>query len=212
MGSQVPERLVGIHVNLMMGSLMTTPPDPSDIMQGLSPTEQADVTESLAFRARESGYQAIQATKPQTAGYALNDSPAGLAGWIVEKFRAWSDCDGDVERSYSKDQLLTNIAIYWLTGTITSSMRIDYEFTGFGQTVRLLGSEGTPAPVVRVPTGHARYPREVVRPPRSWTVKQYPNLIRWTEMKRGGHFAAMEVPDSLIADVRAFFAELRKTG
>lgn len=211
MGSQVADRLVGIHLNLMMGSLMTTPPDPSDPMRGLSPAEQADVRESLAFRARESGYQAIQATKPQTAGTALNDSPAGLAGWIVEKFRAWSDCGGDVERSHSKDQLLTNIALYWLTGTINSSMRIYYEFTGFGQAVRLLGSDGTPAPIVRVPTGHARYPREVVRPPRSWTVKQYPNLVRWTEMPRGGHFAAMEEPAGFVAEVQAFFADLRTT-
>ncbi|WP_378947906.1 epoxide hydrolase family protein [Mesorhizobium sp. ANAO-SY3R2] len=211
LGSQAADKLIGIHLNLMMGTLMTSPPDPTDIMKGLTPAEQDDVSASLRFRTSESGYQAIQASKPQTAAYGLNDSPAGLAGWIVEKFRTWSDCEGDVERSYTKDQLLTNITIYWVTQTINSSMRLYYEFTGFGRPVRPLGPDGTPAPVVHVPTAHARYPKEVVRPPRSWTTRQYPNMIRWTEMPQGGHFAAMEHPGPFVEDVRSFFRELKGT-
>lgn len=208
LGSLVPERLIGIHLNLMMGTLLTTPPDPSDPMAGLTEAEKRDVEESLAFRSVESGYQAIQATKPQTLAYGLTDSPAGLVGWIVEKFRSWSDCDGNVEAAYSKEQLLTNISLYWFTGTINSSTRIYYEFTGFGRATRLVSESGTPAPVVLVPTGHARYPREVVRPPRSWTLRQYPNMQHWVEMPKGGHFAAMEVPGPFAEDVRSFFRKL----
>lgn len=209
LASLVPERLIGIHLNLMMGSLMTTPPNPDDLMDGLSPEEQRDVEDSLQFRTTENGYQVLQATKPQTASYGLNDSPAGLAGWLVEKFRGWTDCGGDVEAAFSKDQLLLNISIYWFTGTINSSMRIYYEFTGFGRVIRLNSDSGTPAPVVTVPTGHARYPKEVVRPPRSWTLKQYPNMVHWTRMDHGGHFAAMECPGPFVDDVRTFFRMLR---
>lgn len=210
MGSLVPDRLIGIHLNLMMGSLMTTPPDPDDIMKGLTPREQQDVLDSIQFRTTENGYQIVQSTKPQTVGYGLNDSPAGLAGWIIEKYRGWSDCDGNIENSYSKDQLLTILSIYWFTQTINSSMRIYHEFTGFGRAVRLNGESGTPAPIVPVPVAHARYPREVVKPPRSWVEKQYPNIVRWTEMEKGGHFAALEVPESLVNDTRGFFYSLPK--
>ncbi len=211
MGSLVPDKLIGIHLNLMMGSLMATPPDPDDLMRGLTPREQQDVLDSIQFRTTENGYQIIQSTKPQTVGYGLNDSPAGLAGWIIEKYRGWSDCEGNIENSYSKDQLLTILSIYWFTETINSSMRIYHEFTGFGRAVRLNGASGTPAPIVPVPVAHARYPKEVVKPPRSWAEKQYPNIVRWTEMEKGGHFAALEVPESLIPDVRAFFRALPRT-
>lgn len=209
MGSMAKNEIYGLHLNLMMGSLMTTPPYPDDIMKGLTPAEQQDVLDSQKFRTTENGYQIIQSTKPQTVSYGLNDSPAGLAGWIIEKYRDWSDCAGNIENSFSKDQLLTILSIYWFTNTINSSMRIYYEFTGFGRAVRLNQESGTPAPVVHVPTAHARYPKEVVKPPRSWTQKQYPNMVRWTVMKKGGHFAALEVPDSLIHDAREFFRELR---
>jgi microsomal epoxide hydrolase len=211
MGSLVPDKLIGIHLNLMMGSLMATPPDPDDLMRGLTPREQQDVLDSIQFRTTENGYQIIQSTKPQTVGYGLNDSPAGLAGWIIEKYRGWSDCEGNIENSYSKDQLLTILSIYWFTETINSSMRIYHEFTGFGRAVRLNGASGTPAPIVPVPVAHARYPKEVVKPPRSWAERQYPNIVRWTEMEKGGHFAALEVPESLIPDIRAFFRALPRT-
>jgi microsomal epoxide hydrolase len=146
----------------------------------------------------ERGYSQIQATKPQTLGYGLNDSPAGLAAWIVEKFRAWCDCDGDVEKKFTKDELLTNITIYWATQTATSSARIYYEN-------RVAG--GTTARVT-VPTACALFPKEITVPPRRWVEARY-NLTRWTEMPRGGHFAAMEEPQLLVDDIRAFFRDLR---
>ena len=153
------------------------------------------------FREEETGYQAIQGTKPQTLGYGLTDSPAGLAGWIVEKFRTWSDCDGDVESSFTKDQLLSNITAYWVTNTIASSVRLYCE----SQRARRFG----PAPeYVAVPTGAAIFPKELYRPPRSWAEAAF-NIVRWTEMPRGGHFAAMEEPELLVDDVRAFFRLVR---
>jgi microsomal epoxide hydrolase len=131
-------------------------------------------------------------------GYALNDSPAGLAAWIVEKFRAWCDCDGNVESRFSKDELLTNITLYWATQTAASSARIYYEN-------RVAG----PVPgTVTVPTACALFPKEITTPPRRW-VEARLNLTRWTEMPRGGHFAAMEQPELLVDDIRAFFRTLR---
>src|SRR5205823_3378884 len=121
------------------------------------------------------------------------DSPAGLAGWIVEKFRTWSDCGGDVEASFSRDRLLDNISVYWLTGTINSSMRLYYEETGPGRR--------QPLPDVTVPTGHAVFPAEIIRTPRRWAEAKF-NIARWQPMPRGGHFAAMEVPDLYVDEVR----------
>ena len=144
----------------------------------------------------EAGYMQIQSTKPQTLGYALEDSPAGVGAWIVEKFRAWSDCDGDVESSFTRDQLLTNVMLYWLTGTAHSSARLYYENRQSGNFA--IGGH------VDVPTGAAIFPREIIRPPRNWVEYHY-NLTHWSEMPRGGHFAAMEEPELFVDDVRAFF-------
>ena len=152
------------------------------------------------FRRTGSGYQEIQGTKPQSLGYGLDDSPAGLAGWITEKFQAWSDCD-DVEESFTKDQLLTNITAYWVTGTATSSTRIYYE-------TRQTGASALPSGRIGVPTGVANFAGEITRMPRSWVESTY-ELVRWTDVPRGGHFAAMEVPDLFVPEVRAFFAGLR---
>jgi microsomal epoxide hydrolase len=155
-----------------------------------------------AFAAEETGYSNIQGTKPQTLAYGLNDSPAGLAAWIVEKFRRWSDCDGDVERVYTKDELLTNVMIYWVTETINSSTRLYYE------------ARHTPTTVprserVEVPTGAAIFPRELARVPREAAERLY-NIQHWTEMPSGGHFAALEKPQELVDDIRAFFRPLRE--
>ena len=140
----------------------------------------------------------MQGTRPQTLAYGLNDSPVGLAGWIVEKWRAWSDCGGDVERSYTKDELLTNVMIYWVTQTINSSVRLYRENRGeFGRAGR-----------IETPTAVAMFPKEISHPPRSLVEQGY-NVQRWTEMPRGGHFAAMEQPALLADDVRAFFRALR---
>jgi len=151
------------------------------------------------FLEEETAYIDIQATKPQTIGYALQDSPTGLAAWIVEKFRTWSDCGGDLEKPFSKDELLTNIMIYWLTGSVTSAARLYYES-------RKTGNFSSPPIKVPVPAAIAVYPAEILRPPRRW-VEYFYNVRRWTEMPAGGHFPALEQPDSLIADIRNFFCK-----
>jgi microsomal epoxide hydrolase len=178
--------------------LPASPPDVEDPTAMLDEDEIADLQESEAFRETETAYFEMQATKPQTAAYGLNDSPIGLAGWIIEKFHTWSDCERDPEESFERDRLLDNLSVYWLTGTINSSMRIYYE------TDR---SEGMRPDSVEVPTGHARYPAEISKTPRSWAEDSY-NIVHWAEMPEGGHFAAMEVPDLFVEDVRGFFGSV----
>jgi pimeloyl-ACP methyl ester carboxylesterase len=146
----------------------------------------------------ERAYQQIQGTKPQSLGYGLDDSPAGLAAWIVEKFRAWCDCNGNVEARFTKDDLLTNVMIYWVTGTGSSSTRIYYENRVAS------GVQGR----VEVPTACALFPKEITVPPRKWVEARY-NLVQWTDMPRGGHFAALEQPELLVDDVRMFFRTVR---
>jgi pimeloyl-ACP methyl ester carboxylesterase len=193
-----PEAVTGIHLS----TLELTPQ-----IDGGSPPLSGDESNYLAARdawdQAERGYSAIQSTKPQTLAYALNDSPAGLAAWIVEKWRSWSDSDGDVERTFSRDALLTALTIYWVTGSITTSMRDYYDnrWDGVG-----LG----PDAFVSVPTGIANFAHQFVfegRPPRAWAERIY-NVRRWTDMPRGGHFAPIEEPRLLAADIAAFFAEL----
>ena len=196
MADLVPERVCGLHLNYL-----TAPASYLERSTTLSAQERADLEAARTWQESESGYQAIQRTKPQTVGYALEDSPVGLAAWIVEKFRTWSDCGGDVERSFSKDQLLTNITLYWVTATATSSARLYYE-------MRRAGSAAVPQAPITVPTGVARYPGEVGRAPREWAERRY-HVTHWVDMPRGGHFAAMEVPDLFAGDVRAFFRTLR---
>jgi microsomal epoxide hydrolase len=134
--------------------------------------------------------------------FGLTDSPAGLAAWIVEKFRAWSDCDGDVESVFTKDQLLANISFYWFTGAIGSSF-FPYYFRMHRPWPIPVGS------TIGVPTGYCAFPREIIRPPRSLAAHIYTDIRRWTAMPRGGHFAAMEQPQALAEEVRAFFRPLR---
>lgn len=196
LGSTAPEHLLGLHLNL---AIVPTPTDPAALAR-LSPAEQAALADGARFQRAETGYSAIQGTKPQTLAYGLTDSPAGLAGWIVEKFRTWSDCGGDVESAFSRDELLTNITAYWVTGTIGSSTRLYYESMKEGTFV-------APAEPVRAPTGVAVFPRELFVPPRAW-VEDFYDLRHWTVMPRGGHFAAMEQPDLLVEDVRSFFRSL----
>ncbi|MBI2803286.1 MAG: epoxide hydrolase [Gammaproteobacteria bacterium] len=189
------DHVAGIHLN-MVG----VAPHPAN-RQNLSPTEQTFLQSMDKWRNEETGYQGIQGTKPQTLGYALNDSPVGLCAWIVEKFRTWSDCNGNVENSYTKDQLLTNIMIYWATQTINSSTRLYFEER---QHPWRMGKNDK----VTVPTAIALFPKEIATPPREWAERAY-NIQRWTPMPAGGHFAAMEKPQLLVDDVRAFFRELR---
>ncbi len=191
-----PAHVAGLHLNFL------TVPKPADAdPAALTPDEQADLAAIHGWRQTGAGYQEIQGTKPQTLGYALEDSPAGLAAWIVEKFGAWSDGGPDPEASFTRDQLLTNITVYWVTATATSSTRLYYE-------MRQVGRAAIPQEYVAVPTGVANFPGEVTRTPRSWAEHRY-NITHWTEQPRGGHFAAMQVPDLFVDDVRAFFRTVR---
>ena len=199
LGARHPARLIGIHLNMVIAFRDETQPRSED---DLTEQERTEVAEARRFVKDETGYQRIQGTKPQTLAYALNDSPTGLAAWIVEKFRTWSDCGGDVERRFTKDQLLTNVMIYWLTETANSSCRLYYEALHAGK----LAPRGLR---VDVPTGCAIFPGEMVKPPRRWAERAY-NVQRWTRMPSGGHFAAMEEPRALVEDVRAFFRPLRQ--
>jgi microsomal epoxide hydrolase len=191
-----PDRVAGLHLNFIVV------PRPRDADPSTPSTdEQAALARLAEWRTDGAGYQEIQGTRPQTLGYALEDSPAGLCAWIVEKFRAWSDCDGDVERSFTKDQLLTNVMVYWITRTATSSARIYWE-------MRRVGRDALPQARVEAPTGIANYPAEVTKPPRAWVEHRY-NVTHWVDQPSGGHFAAMEVPDLFVDDVRAFFRTVR---
>jgi pimeloyl-ACP methyl ester carboxylesterase len=186
--------LYGIHVNMI-----AIGPAEGRSAPDLAPEEKVFLGDIDKFRRGETGYQWIQGTKPQTLAYALNDSPAGLCAWMVEKFRSWSDCHGDIEASFTKDQLLTNVTIYWLTQTAGSSIRLYYE-------ARHHPWRLTPGTRIETPTAVAVFPAELVRPPRRWAERIY-NVRRWTVMPAGGHFAAMEQPALLADDIRAFFRE-----
>ena len=193
-----PERVVGLHLNFIQG----VPPNPADPLEGLDAEGVEYVAWKRNYDANESAYQVIQGTKPQSLAYGMTDSPAGLAAWLIEKFYTWSDCRGNIENAYTKDRLLDNIMLYWVTGTINSSMRMYYESIGPGRmSTNAMG-------YINTPTGHARYPAEIRRTPRLWAEQIY-NIVRWTEMPRGGHFAAMEQPAGFVEEVRTFFRPLR---
>jgi pimeloyl-ACP methyl ester carboxylesterase len=163
--------------------------------------ERAFIERRDRWIAERGAYAAMQSTRPQTLAYGLTDSPVGLAAWMIEKFRAWSDCDGVIERSFTKDQLLTNVMVYWITRTATSSARIYWE-------MRQAGRDAIPQSRITVPTGIANYPAEVTKMPRAWVEHRY-NVTHWVDQPRGGHFAAMEVPDLFVQDVREFFRSVR---
>ncbi|MBC7820548.1 MAG: alpha/beta fold hydrolase [Planctomycetaceae bacterium] len=197
------EHCIGSHSNFPPGG---QPMD--DAMRGVTPRE----LERHQQRAKElndhRAYGAIQGTRPQTLGYGLNDSPAGLAAWVVDKFWAWSDHDGDLESSFSKDELLTNITIYWVTNTMPSSVRIYFE-SQHNQPRPLSMTPFTSGGKL-APMGFAQFPKEINVPPRAWVERNIgSSLIHWTEMPRGGHFAALESSDLLAKDVREFFRKVR---
>ena len=193
------DRLVGIHVNMM-----PVRRDPN-MVKNPTPEERQFLDDLTLFLKEETGYQWIQGTRPQTLAFALTDSPAGLAAWVVEKFRTWSDSRGDVESVFSRDHLLANIALYWFTGTIGSSFWPYY--------ARMHGPWPIPeGETVDVPTGYCAFPREIVRPPRSVAERTFTDIRRWTVMPRGGHFAAMEQPEALAKEIREFFRPLREVG
>ena len=190
------DHVAGLHLNLCSAG----PPDPENPNEGLTTDEIALMEERAAFWTdEERGYSHMHGTKPQTLGYGLNDSPAGLAAWIVEKYRSWCDCEGNPETKFSKDELLTTLTIYGVTQTATSAARYYYE----GR------HNPTPEPTrVEVPTACAAFPKEFRFTPRRWLEARY-NLQRFTLMPSGGHFAASEEPVLFVDDVRAFFRGLR---
>jgi microsomal epoxide hydrolase len=205
-GSLITEHLARSYSDSVIGIHLTDVPfyhsfqRPAD----LSAAEQKYLEKLEKFPRTEGSYAMIQSTRPQTLAYGLNDSPAGLAAWIVEKFRAWSDCDGDVEKRFTKDELITNIMIYWITGTINSSFWPYYDLAHAGamrwaaeKIKEWVGSSDVPA-------GFAIFPKDLSTPPREWAERFY-NVKRWTFMQQGGHFAAMEEPDLLAQDIREMF-------
>ena len=195
-----PDRLIGLHSNMMLAGPPTDREQRADVTQA----EETARAARGAYMQNERAYQQMQGSKPQTLGYGLNDSPAGLAAWIVEKFHGWTDmpqgATGYLDNHFTKDELLTNIAIYWFTGTITSSTRIYYENSKT--------QVETPLSYINVPTGAAIFPAEIFVTPRAWAEAAY-DLRHWSVMSEGGHFAALEKPDLYLNDLRIFFRLLR---
>jgi pimeloyl-ACP methyl ester carboxylesterase len=190
-----PDLVIAAHLNF--ANIVVGPDDSAPF----TAEEQDFLTARRRWRESEGGYQAIQSTKPQTLGYGLTDSPAGLAAWIAEKFRSWSDCGGVIEKAIPLDTLLTNISIYWLTANIASSLRIYKENLALSHVF-------APGDRVRPPLGFARFPKEIFHPPRAYLERVF-DVRQWTEMPRGGHFAALEQPALLAEDIRKFFRPFR---
>ncbi|WP_176039446.1 epoxide hydrolase family protein [Burkholderia stabilis] len=197
LGARHADVVDGIHLNYLPGSYAP----PTDETSPLTEDERAFLTRGGEWAALEGGYAHMHMTKPQTLAVALNDSPAGLAAWIAEKFRAWSDCDGDVSRRFSHDTLLTGISLYWFTGCIGSSMQMYWEN-------RLQPMRFAAGQRLAVPVAFARFPKEINCPPRSWLERVF-DVVQWADMPRGGHFAALEEPDLLASDIRRFFRRFR---
>jgi pimeloyl-ACP methyl ester carboxylesterase len=196
LGHRYAKQVIGIHLNLL-----AVRRDPK-MVANPNAEEKAFLADLAHWLKEETGYQAIQGTKPQTLAFGLTDSPAGLAAWIVEKFHSWSDCRGVPENAISRDEMLANLSLYWFTGAIGSSF--------WPYHARLHGPWPIPeGETVDVPTGYAAFPKEIVRPPRSLAEKTYTDIRRWSVMEKGGHFAALEQPELLAREVREFFRPLR---
>ncbi|MEM8786568.1 MAG: epoxide hydrolase family protein, partial [Pseudomonadota bacterium] len=203
LGHKYADRMLGIYLTFAAPLSIILQPLPTADEYG--PDEQDMFARTTDFFTTGSGYSAIQFTRPQSIGHALNDSPAGLASWMVEKRRAWSDCKGDVESVFTKGELLTTLTIYWATQTAASSARYYAE---------LLRQPWSPAhagtPLIDVPTGFAAFEQEVLQMPRSWFERTY-DLQRYNRFSEGGHFAAMEQPTVVVDELRAFFRPLRSS-
>lgn len=209
-GSTVCELLARSHAGHVAGIHLTDVPfwhafqKPDDLSQA----ERKFIEANQEFQMKGGAYALIQATRPATPANALADSPAGLAAWVVEKFFEWSDCGGDLESRFSKDELLTNVMIYWTTGTIGSSFLPYRDFAKAGPMRWIKEAARGWIGTDRTPAGFALFPKDIGTPPREWAERFF-NVRRWTEMDRGGHFAALEEPELLVEDIRAFFRPLR---
>lgn len=211
-GSTVTEQLARSHPDSVVAIHLTDVPF-GHIFQKpdkLSSDEEKFFKKNDEWMRKEGAYALIQSTKPQSLAQGLNDSPAGLAAWLVEKFRAWSDCDGDIESRFSKDELLNQVMIYWVTQTIGPSFRFYYDYANAGALTwmkegvkKLVGSS-------KVPAAFALFPKDISHPPREWAERFF-SVQRWTEMPHGGHFAAMEEPQLLAEDLRAWFRPFRSS-
>lgn len=191
-----PDKVIGIHLNFVTLHV----PTPQRVLDGNPTKEDQEYIDALnEYRSKEGAYGLINRTKPQSLGFGLNDSPAGLAAWIVEKFRAWGGCGRDVDKAFSRDDLLTNISVYWFTETITSACRLYWESGPL---------KFEPGEMVPAPCGVARFPEDPIYPTRSWT-EMYYHVKRWTNMPEGGHFSGLEQPEALVGEIREFFGTVR---
>ena len=188
-----PEGCLGLHINMPIAL-----PAPED-MDNLTPRELDGLAAMQYYNDHDSGYSKQQSTRPQTLGYALVDSPVGQMAWIVEKFFQWMDCDGHPENVLTKDELLDNVMLYWLTASGASSARLYWE--SFGSSLS--------AEPVTVPSGMSIFPKEIFRPSRRWAERTYTDIRYWNELDKGGHFAAFEQPQQFVAEVRSFFRSVR---
>ncbi|MAT06867.1 MAG: epoxide hydrolase [Acidimicrobiaceae bacterium] len=185
-----PGRCIAAHMTLAMAARPKSEPT--------EPDELRAIERALEYQQVDSGYSKQQSTRPQTLGYGLADSPSGQAAWILEKFWKWTDCDGHPENVLTRDELLDNVMLYWVTNSATSSARLYWESFGGGRSAD-----------VTIPVGFSVYPREIVPPVRKWVEQTFPDIRHWAEHDRGGHFAAFEVPDTFVADLRTCFGQFR---
>ncbi len=192
LGARHPDRCIGIHVNMVSAA------PTEEVLTHPTESEQEGLARFQHYQDWDSGYAKQQSTRPQTVGYGLTDSPAGQCAWIVEKFWAWMDCDGHPENVLTKDELLDNVMMYWLTATAASSGRLYWEsLTSFA------GGK------IDVPTGCSIFPKEIMGTSKRWAGTRYSNIQFWNEHAKGGHFAAFEQPDAFVSDVRAFFSKVK---
>lgn len=182
----------GIHINMPAGTA------PAEAIANPTAADTAAFAVQKAYRDKNSGYSKQQSSRPQTLGYRLADSPVAQMTWIVEKFWRWTDCNGDPETALTRDEMLTNVMLYWLPGCGASSAQLYWESFGSFRSRDL----------VELPTGVAAFPKEIIKAPRHWCEASY-NLTHWTDMTRGGHFAAFEQPELLVDDLRLFFGTIR---
>ena len=191
-GIRDPEGCAAIHLNMPIAL-----PDP-ETMNDLSPAEQSALAGIQHYQQWDSGYSQQQSTRPQTLGYALVDSPAGQAAWILEKFWSWTDCNGHPENALGRDELLDNVMLYWLPGTGASSARLYWE-----------SFRSPPMDPVKVPVGCSIFPKEIFRTSKRWAEKRFGTLLHWNELPKGGHFAAFEQPETYVDEIRTCFRSLR---
>jgi pimeloyl-ACP methyl ester carboxylesterase len=192
--------VVGLHLHIGGVRITAEARADPDALRDLTGSERKALDDLSNYERRDSAYAALNTTKPHTLAYALTDSPLGQAAWILEKFMTWTDGD-DVYRSVALDDILTIVTTYWVTATAASAARF------YSETATELAESGLPT--VRVPTGCAAFPGDIVMPSRRWAARAYPNIVHWTDMPRGGHFSALEVPALLTDDLRLFFRSRR---